>query len=69
MKLTSLKKKYQNQWVLAEVLEKDDQNQIKDIKPIATSKSKTTLVTKAKKTQVKHFTIIYTGEPKLKPRI
>ena len=69
MKLSSLKKKFKNVWVLAEVKETDEFGAAVDITPLAQDKSRENLVKKTQQTKPKHFTFIYTGTRKQLPRI
>lgn len=67
MKISEVKRKYKNKWVLAQVLEEDKLNRALDVKPIATSQDKNEIYDKLaklpqKKTYGKTFTTIYTGK-------
>lgn len=67
MKISEVKKKYKNTWVLAEVLKEDDLNQAVEVKPIVTSKDKNEIYDKLaslseQRTSGKTFTTIYTGK-------
>lgn len=67
MKISEVKKKFKNTWVLAEVLKEDELNQAVEVKPIVTSKDKNEIYDKLasfseKKTSGKTFTTIYTGK-------
>lgn len=67
MKISEVKKKYKNTWVLAEVLKEDELNQAVEVKPITTSKDKNEIYDKLanlsdRRTSGKTFTTIYTGK-------
>lgn len=67
MKISEVKKKYKNKWVLAEVLKEDELNRALEIKPIAISQDKNEVYDKLaslpeKKTDGKTFTTLYTGK-------
>lgn len=67
MKVSTLKKKFRNQWVLAEVLKEDSLNRVVEVEPIIHSKNRTEIydaLSKVKKS--KHVATIYTG--KLPPK-
>lgn len=67
MKMATLKKKYKNQWVLAEVVKEDKLNQVVKAKPIAHSKNREVIYrTLSKVKKGKHVTTLYTG--KLPPK-
>jgi len=67
MNLSSLKKKFKDQWVLARVEEKDQYGAVTKVTPIAHAKRRQQIDQKLIHTQEKHITVLYTGEPK--PRI
>ena len=67
MKISEVKKKYKNTWVLAEVLKEDELNRAIEVQPIKTSRDKNELYDKLasfpqNKTVGKTFTTIYTGK-------
>lgn len=67
MKISEVKKKYKNTWVLAEVLKEDKLNRALEIKPIATSQDRNEIYDKLaslseRETYGKTFTTIYTGK-------
>lgn len=67
MKVSTLKRKFKNQWVLAEVLKEDRLNRVVEVKPIKHSKNRKEVydaLSRVKK--AKHVTTIYTG--KLPPK-
>lgn len=65
MKISEVKKKFKNTWVLAEVLKQDKLNQPVDVKPIVTSKDRNNLYKKmATLPRGTHVATIYTGEVK-----
>lgn len=63
MKISEVKKKYKNKWVLAQVLKEDNLNQPTDVKPIMASKDRYDLYKKmAALPRGTHVATIYTGE-------
>ena len=67
MKISEVKKKFKNRWVLAEVLKEDELNRAVEVKPITTSKDKNAIYDKLaslseRRTSGKTFTTIYTGK-------
>lgn len=63
MKVTTLKKKYKNKWVLARVLKEDKLNRVTDVEPIAASANQNDIsksIMKVKKGT--HLAAIYTGK-------
>ena len=67
MKISKLKKKFQNEWILAEVLKEDKYNRVLEAKPILHAKDRTEIYDAlAKVKDKKHLATIYTG--KLPPK-
>lgn len=65
MKISEVKKKYKNKWVLAEVLKQDKLNQPVDVKPIMASKDRYELYKKIPTlSKGTHVATLYTGEIK-----
>lgn len=65
MKVSEVKKKYKNKWVLAEVLKQDKLNQPVDVKPIMASKDRYELYKKISTLpKGTHVATIFTGEVK-----
>lgn len=63
MKVTSLKRKFKNQWVLAEVLKEDRLNRVVEVKPLVHSKDRDRIYQALSHLKnEKHVTTIYTGE-------
>ena len=63
MKITELKKKYKDEWVLAEVVREDKFNQVIEAKPIAHSEKRSEVYGKLSEVKgKKHVTTIYTGK-------
>lgn len=63
MKISTLKKKFKDQWVLAEVLEEDSLNRVVKVKPLVHSSNREVVYNAlAKLRRGKHVTTIYTGE-------
>lgn len=63
MKIASLKKKYKNQWVLAEVIKEDNLNQILEVRPIVHGTDRSVIYTKLNKVKgKKHLATIFTGD-------
>lgn len=63
MKITDIKKKFKNSWVLAEVIKENALNQPVDVKPILASKDRNKIYDKlAKLPKGKLFASIYTGK-------
>ncbi|MBI2329877.1 hypothetical protein HYU94_00610 [Candidatus Daviesbacteria bacterium] len=67
MKISEVKKKFKDTWVLAEVLKEDKLNRALEVKPITTSRDKNEIYDQLaklpdKKTHGKTFTTIYTGK-------
>jgi len=63
MKVSDIKKKYKNQWVLAEVLKENELNQLVEVKPLLISPDRDkvyTALAKAKKGS--HMATIFTGK-------
>ena len=63
MKVSTLKKKFKNQWVLAEVLKEDELNRVIEVKPLVHSRDRAEIydaLSEVKKN--KHVTTIFTGE-------
>lgn len=67
MKISTLKKKFQNEWILAEVLKEDKYNRVQEAKPIFHAKDRTGVYEALAKVKHKtHLATIYTG--KLPPK-
>lgn len=67
MNITSLKKKYKNQWVLAEVLKEDKLNRVVEVKPLVHSKDREEVYNALTTIKPgKHITTLFTG--KLPPK-
>lgn len=65
MKISEVKKKYKNKWVLAEVLKEDKLNQLVDVKPIMASNDRYDLYKKIPTLpKGTHVATIFTGEVK-----
>jgi len=63
MKITDLKKKFKNEWVLAEVLKENSLNQVLEVKPIAHSTDRAMVYSELNKVKgKKHLTTIFTGD-------
>jgi len=63
MKITNLKKKFKNQWILAEVLKEDRLNRVLEVKPLVCSKNRDEIYQALSRIKdEKHVTTIYTGE-------
>lgn len=63
MKIANLKKKFKNQWVLAEVLKEDTLNRVVEAKPIFHSKERNKVYAALSKVgKAKHVATIYTGD-------
>lgn len=62
MKISQLKKKYKNQWILAEVIKEDELNRVTDVKPLAHSTNRNEIYEKLTKQKGKHVMTLYTGE-------
>ena len=63
MKIAELKRKYKNQWVLAEVLKENKLNQPVDVKPIIASKDRDTIYDKiAEMPRTTVVMTLYTGK-------
>ena len=65
MKISEVKKKYKNTWVLAEVLKENELNQAVEVKPIMASKDKNELYDKLgalSQKRGKTFATLYTGK-------
>ena len=63
MKISEVKKKFKNSWVLAEVLKMDKFNQPIDVKPIFVSKNRDKVYDAIAKVQKSKLTAtLYTGE-------
>lgn len=64
MKITTLKRKFPNEWVLAEVLKEDELHQVLEVKPLVHSKNRDEVydgLLNLKKGQ--HVMTLYTGKP------
>ena len=67
MKVSQLKKKFKDEWVLVEVLKEDKLNRVQEVKPILHSRERTEIYAAlAKVKDKKHVATIYTG--KLPPK-
>ena len=65
MKISEVKKKFKNTWVLAEVIRQDKLNQPVDVKPIMANKNRYELYKKISTLpKGTHIATIYTGEVK-----
>lgn len=65
MKISEVKKKFKDTWVLAEVLKQDKLNQATDVNPIIANKNRNKLYEKmASLPRGTHVATIYTGEVK-----
>ncbi|MEK7550874.1 MAG: hypothetical protein AAB535_03780 [Patescibacteria group bacterium] len=63
MKIAELKKKYKNEWILAEVIKEDKLNQVTEANPIAHSGDRSVVYKELTKVKgKKHVTTIYTGK-------
>jgi hypothetical protein len=63
MKVSELKKKYKNQWVLAEVLKENKLNQLVEVKPILISSDRDEVYAAlAKVKRGSHMATIFTGK-------
>lgn len=63
MHITSLKKKFKNQWVLAEVLKEDKLNHIIEVRPITHSKNRDEVYEALSRVKRNiHVATIYTGK-------
>lgn len=63
MKISEVKKKYKNTWVLAQVLKENELTQPVDVKPILTSNDRNKLYDKiATLPKGTHVTTFYTGK-------
>jgi riboflavin synthase len=61
MKLENVKKKYKDEWILAEVLEEDEEGEPTEIKVIAHSKNRDHTYDAMKKVKGKYSYHFYTG--------
>lgn len=65
MKISEVKKKYKNTWVLAEVVKQNELNQAIDVKPIMANKNRNKLYKRiASLPRGSHVATIFTGEVK-----
>ena len=62
MKIEEIKRKYRDEWVLAEVIEEDESGQPTEVKLIAHSKSRDDTYEAMRKTKAKDIAHFYTGE-------
>lgn len=63
MKIADLKKKYKNEWVLAEVIKENKLNQVIEVSPIVHSSDRSIVYKELTKVRgKKHVTTIYTGK-------
>ena len=63
MKVTDVRKKYKNTWVLAEVLKENTLNQVLEVRPIFASKDRNKIYEKMAQTpKDKAVTTLYTGK-------
>lgn len=71
MKITTLKRKYKNQWVAAKVLEVDEYGWPEEVEVIATSPNRQTVSQKLTQAKIKHVptTVLYTGKKPKRPTI
>lgn len=62
MKISTLKKKYKNKWILAEVLKEDKLNKLIEVKPLVVSNKRDEVYESlAKLKKGSHVATIYTG--------
>lgn len=66
MKLSDIRSKFKNQWVLARVTKADENGQAVEVEPIAKAKTRQQIDAKLKACQEKHVTVVYTGEPRVR---
>ena len=66
MKISTLKKKFKNQWVLAEVVKEDKLNRLVEVEPIVHDRERAKIYDAISKVKNKHVATIYTG--KLPPK-
>lgn len=63
MKISQIKRKYKNQWILGEVIKKNKVSEPIDVKIIAHSKNRDDIYNALQKVKSgKHVTTLYTGE-------
>lgn len=63
MKISDVKKKYKNEWVLAEVLKENALNQVVEVRPILASKDRDKVYERIAQTpKNKTVTTFYTGK-------
>ncbi len=63
MKVSELKKKFKNKWVLAEVLKENELNQPVEVRPIIVSKDRDKIYKKLGEQQLgKLYATLYTGK-------
>lgn len=63
MKITTLKRKFKNQWVLAEVLKEDKLNRVVEVKPLVHSRERSKIYSALADVDYgKHVTTLYTGK-------
>ena len=65
MKLSTIKRKHKDKWILAKVEKTDEAGEVVEAKTLATSKSKHYIYKRAKdlKDKHQHFTIFFAGKP------
>ena len=61
MKISEIKKKYKNEWVLAKVLEKDKLNRPTKLRVLAHSKDREKTYEALRKTRVRNLAHFFTG--------
>lgn len=64
MKLSDIKAKFKDQWVLAKVTKEDKDGQALEVEPIAQAPTKKDLEAKLESCRERHITVVYTGKPK-----
>jgi len=64
MKLSDIKSKYKNQWVLARVTKEDEHGQALEVEPITHADSKQEIHDQLDNCKERHITVVYTGKPK-----
>lgn len=63
MKISALKKKFKDEWILAEVLQEDKLNRVVEVKPLVHDSDREVVYNAlAKVEKGKHVTTIYTGK-------
>lgn len=63
MKISNLKKKFKDEWVLAEVIKEDSLNRLVEVKPLTHAKNRSVVYEALTKVAPgKHVATIYTGQ-------